>query len=265
MSNEPFNGSVIYMRRFWLLLPAMILILSACDTKQPAGDVKDQKKSTLDSISQLDSVSYSIGLNLGNRARTDSVKLNPEMITRGISDGLADKGALSDSQMNVVMMSFQATLQKKQEEKLKRDGETNEAAGKKFLAENKSKSGVVELPSGLQYKIVTPGTGKMPTATDQVQVLYKGRLLDGTVFDSSLDRSNPVSFSVNGVIPGWTEALQKMGEGAKWEIYIPGNLAYGLQPPPGGKIGANALLIFEVELLTVLPPAPADEGSGGGK
>jgi len=230
------------------------IVLSACQDGG-AGGASDSKTARLDSVSQLDSVSYSIGVNLGNRARTDSVALNADMVMKGMKDGIADKGMLNDSQMNVVMASFQATLQKKQEEKMQKEGGANEQAGTKFLAENKAKPGVVELPSGLQYKVLTPGTGATPTASDQVQVLYKGRLLDGTVFDSSLDRSNPISFYVNGVIPGWTEALQKMQEGAKWEVYIPGKLAYGLQPPPGGKIGPNSLLIFEVELVKVLPPA----------
>ena len=254
------------MTRLWLLLPTALMVLSACQNGAP-GSADNKSTAKLDSVSLLDSVSYSIGLNLGNRARTDSVAISPDMVIRGMRDGIADKGALNDSQMNVVMSNFQVALTKKQEEKQKAAGSKNEADGKTFLAENKSKPGVIELPDGLQYKILTPGTGKAPGESDQVQVLYKGRLIDGTVFDSSADRSHPISFYVNGVIPGWTEALKMMQEGAKWEIYIPGNLAYGLQPPPGGKIGPNSLLIFEVELLKVIPgdATSGHDAKGGAK
>lgn len=247
------------MRRLWLLLPLFTLAMAACQDggAGAAGKSSDTTKAKLDSMSQLDSVSYVIGQNLGDRARTDSVALNPEILVRGFNDAVASRGALTDSQMNNVMASFQSTLQKQQAEKANKAGAVNEEKGKKFLEENKKKQGVIELPDGLQYRIISPGTGKLPGETDQVQVLYKGRLMDGTVFDSSTDRSAPATFYVRGVIPGWTEALKMMQEGAKWEIYIPGKLAYGINPPPGGKIEPNSLLIFEVELVKVLPPAKA--------
>ncbi len=253
------------MRNRWLLLPLATLVIAACQDGGAggAGKSSDTTKAKLDSISQLDSVSYVIGQNLGDRARGDSVKLNPDMLVRGFNDAYANKGALTDSQMNAVMASFQTTLQKEQAERANKAGAANEEKGKKFLEENKKKEGVIELPSGLQYKILTPGTGKSPGETDQVQVLYKGRLMDGTVFDSATDRSAPATFYVAGVIPGWTEALKMMQEGAKWEVYIPGKLAYGIAPPPGGKIEPNSLLIFEVELVKVLPPTATP--SGGSK
>jgi FKBP-type peptidyl-prolyl cis-trans isomerase len=139
----------------------------------------------------------------------------------------------------------------KQKEKMKEAGEKNKNEGEKFLAENKKKKGVKALPSGLQYKVITEGTGKAPAATETVTVQYKGTLIDGTEFDSSYKSGHPATFAVNGVIKGWTEALQLMKEGSKWQLFIPSELAYADRGTPGGPIGPNAALIFEVELVSV--------------
>jgi FKBP-type peptidyl-prolyl cis-trans isomerase FklB len=138
----------------------------------------------------------------------------------------------------------------KQAETMKKLSEKNKADGEKFLAENAKKEGVKTLPSGLQYKEIAPGTGKSPKATDTVTTHYKGTLIDGTEFDSSHKRGQPATFQVSGVIPGWTEALQSMKEGAKWQLFVPSNLAYG-ERGAGREIGPNAALIFEVELISV--------------
>jgi FKBP-type peptidyl-prolyl cis-trans isomerase len=134
---------------------------------------------------------------------------------------------------------------------MKAQGDNNKKEGEAFLAKNKAKKGVKTLPSGLQYKVITEGKGKMPKASDTVTVQYKGTLIDGTEFDSSYKRGQPATFPVSGVIKGWTEALQLMKEGSKWELVIPSDLAYGDKGTQGGPIGSNAVLIFEVELVSI--------------
>lgn len=201
---------------------------------------------------QMDSVSYAVGLNMGKGLKTDSLTtINPDMISAGIKAAFAgDSSVMSDSVVRTVMMNFQMEMMRKQQEKQAKVGEMNQKEGEAFMAQNKTKDGVVTTPSGLEYQVITPGTGASPTDSDQVQVHYHGTLLDGTVFDSSKDRGEPVTFSVNGVIPGWTEMLKLMKEGEKVKAWIPANLAYG----PGGqppKIGPNATLVFEMELLKV--------------
>ena len=145
------------------------------------------------------------------------------------------------------MMAFQKEVMAKQAEVAKK----NKTEGDAFLAENKKKEGVKTLPSGLQYKVIKAGTGKKPKMNDTVTVNYRGTLIDGTEFDNSYKRGQPATFQVNGVIPGWTEALQLMEQGAKWQLFIPSNLAYGERGAPGGQIGPNATLIFEIELISI--------------
>lgn len=206
--------------------------------------------------SQMDSVSYIIGHYYGNsiqqQARADGVDLNVDLMSQGFLDAISGRGRFDDAATREIMSRFQQMMAEAKAEKARLAAVTNLEAGRKFLAENKTKQGVVELPSGLQYKIVTPGRGRTPSKSDQVSVLYTGRLLDGTVFDSATNPNEPVTFPVTGVIAGWTEALLKMKEGAKWELYIPASLAYGENPPQGGAIGPNSLLIFEVELIAVV-------------
>lgn len=199
---------------------------------------------------QKDKVSYSIGLDFGKNMKRQSVELNLDLLLRGIRDGLAEaKSALTDAEMQECMTTFQKEMMTKMQEKAKVTGDKNKKEGDAFLAENKKKPGVVTLPNGLQYKILKDGIGKSPKASDTVTVNYRGTLINGKEFDSSYKRGTPATFPLNGVISGWTEALQKMKVGSKWQLVIPPNLAYGENGP--GDIGPNATLIFEVELLEV--------------
>jgi FKBP-type peptidyl-prolyl cis-trans isomerase FklB len=194
---------------------------------------------------QKEKVSYSIGLNIGRKLGDDlkkqSIDIDPNLITKGIQDALVGaKPLLTDQEIQETMLAFQKEMM----EKYKKQGEA-------FLAENKKKEGVKTLPDGLQYKVIKAGTGKKPKADDTVTVNYRGALINGTEFDSSYKRGQPVTFPVSGgMIKGWSEALQLMEEGAKWELFIPSNLAYG-ERGMGGIIGPNATLIFEVELVSV--------------
>jgi FKBP-type peptidyl-prolyl cis-trans isomerase FklB len=163
------------------------------------------------------------------------------------------KPLLTEQEIKDVITALQKDLQAKQQEKMRVLAEKNKKEGESFLAENKKKDGVITLASGLQYKIIKNGGGKMPKATDSVTVNYRGTLIDGTEFDSSIKRGQPATFQVSGVIPGWTEALQLMREGSKWQLFIPSNLAYG-ERGAGGSIGPNAVLIFEVELISINKP-----------
>ena len=206
-----------------------------------------------------DKESYAIGLNIGKSIHRDGVDVDPNILSRGLKDALSSaKPALTDDEAKAVMMSLQTRVRKQQAEQAqvaaeaaKKIGEANKAAGDAFLAENKTKEGVVTLPSGLQYKILTQGTGPTPKATDTVVCNYKGTLLDNTEFDSSYSRKQPLTIPVGGVIKGWTEALQLMPVGSKWQLFIPPDLAYGPSAKP--PIGANSTLIFEVELLSIQP------------
>ncbi len=200
---------------------------------------------------QKDKVSYAIGLNIGKSFRKDSVDVNSAIFARGVKDAITGaKPLLTDEELKAVLTELQGELKKRQDDATRLAGETNQKAGEAFLAENKTKEGVVALPSGLQYKIITAGTGPKPAETDSVVCNYRGTLLDGTEFDSSYKRGQPATFPVNGVIKGWTEALQLMPVGSKWQLFVPPDLAYGARGA-GGEIGPNATLLFEVELISI--------------
>jgi FKBP-type peptidyl-prolyl cis-trans isomerase len=200
---------------------------------------------------QKDKASYAIGLNIGKSLHRDSVDVDPAILLRGLKDAIAgSKPLLSDDEMKAAMTSLQTDVRKRQEDKMQQVGEVNKKEGEAFLAANKTKEGVVTLPSGLQYKILKEGTGPKPTATDSVVCNYKGTLLNNTEFDSSYKRGQPATFGVNQVIKGWTEALQLMPIGSKWQLFIPSDLAYG-QRGPSPEIGPNSTLVFEVELLSI--------------
>ncbi|MEW6001616.1 MAG: FKBP-type peptidyl-prolyl cis-trans isomerase [Nitrospirota bacterium] len=200
---------------------------------------------------QRDKVSYSIGINLGNNFKRQSIDINPDALVQGIKDTLSSgKTLMTEDEIRDTLAAFQKEMLDKQAERMKELGEKNKKEGETFLSENKKKEGVVTLPSGLQYKVLKEGTGKTPKATDTVIVNYKGTLIDGTEFDSSYRRGQSATFPVNGVIPGWSEALQLMKEGSKWQLFIPSNLAYG-ERGAGNIIGPNATLIFEVELISI--------------
>ena len=201
---------------------------------------------------EKDKTSYAIGMNIGKSMNKNSMDVDPAIVARGIKDALAGgKTLLTDDEAKAVMTTFQTEMRKKVEDKMQETAATNKKEGDAFLAANKGKEGVVTLPSGLQYKILTQGTGPKPTAQDTVECNYKGTLIDGTEFDSSAKHGGkPATFPVGGVIKGWTEALQLMPVGSKWQLYIPSDLAYG-QRGAGGVIGPNATLIFDIELISI--------------
>ena len=200
---------------------------------------------------QKDKASYAIGLNIGRSLQKDSVDVDPDILLQGLKDALAGgKPLLSDDEMKAALTALQADVNKRQQEKMQVAGEANKKEGEAFLAANKAKEGVVTLPSGLQYKILKEGTGPKPVPSDSVVCDYRGTLLDGTEFDSSYKRGQPATFPVGQVIKGWTEALQLMPVGSKWQLFIPSEMAYG-QHGAGADIGPNATLIFEVELLSI--------------
>lgn len=196
-------------------------------------------------------ISYSIGHGMGGNLKKQGVDVDTDMIARGIADALAGTtAAMTQAEMDQTMATLRASIQNRRHAEISASAASNKTDGETFLAKNKTAVGVTTLPSGLQYKVITAGTGNKPKATDKVSVNYRGTTLDGKEFDSSYKRGKPASFPVDGVIPGWTEALQLMQEGAKWQLFIPPNLAYGEQGA-GGVIGPNALLVFEVELLKI--------------
>ncbi len=200
---------------------------------------------------QKDKVSYSMGLNLGKSLMRQPFEVDMDIFLRGFNDAVHKrKPLMTDQEMRETEIAFQKEMGEKQAQMMKAVAEKNKKEGETFLAENKKKEGVKNLPSGLQYKVITEGKGASPKATDTVTVNYKGTLIDGTEFDSSYKRGQPATFPVNGVIKGWTEALQLMKTGSKWQLFIPSDLAYG-DKGAGPQIGPNAVLIFEVELLSI--------------
>lgn len=209
--------------------------------------------------------SYAIGLGFGQNIKEQGLELDLNQVLAGLKDGMtAAKPRLTEAQMEQVMTAFRDQFVAQQTAKAKAVGEKNKADGAKFLAENAAKPGVKTTKSGLQYQITAEGNGPAPKATDIVKVNYRGTLLDGTEFDSSYKRNEPIEFPLNRVIPGWTEGLQLMKKGGKARLFIPSELAYG-ENPPGGTIGPNAVLVFDIELLDVTPaPAAAPGGLPGG-
>jgi len=207
---------------------------------------------------QKDKVSYAIGMNMGMGLRQRSLDIDPDVLAQGLRDALAGKTLMTESDARAAIIQWQNEMNAKMEEQRKAAGEANKTEGEAFLAANKTKEGVVALPSGLQYKILTPGTGPKPTAADSVVCNYRGTLIDGKEFDSSYKRGQPATFPVSGVIKGWTEALQLMPVGSKWQLFIPPSLAYG-ERGAGQDIGPNATLIFDVELISIQEKAPTPQ------
>jgi FKBP-type peptidyl-prolyl cis-trans isomerase FklB len=199
---------------------------------------------------EKDKLSYAMGMDLGDQLKLRAVEIDPEIFARGLKDALAGaKTALTAEEAKAVIAEMQKAIVAKLAAEAKAVGEKNKAAGEAFLAANKSKEGVVTLPSGLQYKIITRATGRKPLATDTVVCRYRGTLIDGTEFDSSYKRNEPATFPVGQVIKGWTEVLQLMPVESKWQVFIPSHLAYGERGAPG--IGPNSTLIFEIELVGI--------------
>jgi len=200
-----------------------------------------------------------IGKNLGNQLKQQSVEVDWNLVSQGIKDtATGSTPRLTDDEAKAVLTEVQTEVRKEQQEKMQAAAAKNKTDGEAFLAANKGKEGVVTLPDGLQYKILTAGTGPKPTASDSVVCNYRGTLINGTEFDSSYKRGQPATFGVGQVIKGWTEALQLMPVGSKWQLFIPSSLAYG-DRGAGADIGPDATLIFEVELLSIQEKAKDDK------
>lgn len=223
-------------------------LLSACDALQNAAD----EGPNLDEATEAEKRSYALGTDVGNKLGEMPVDLKSEYVAAGLRDSLTGESELADEEFQKLMEDFVAELQVAQREKADAAAESNREAGEKFLAENAEKESVKVTDSGLQYKMLEEGEGPSPGADDRVKVHYEGRLPDGTVFDSSREREEPVTFPLNAVIPGWSEGLQLMKEGARYRLFIPSDLAYG-ERGAGAEIGPNQTLVFDVELLDVNP------------
>jgi FKBP-type peptidyl-prolyl cis-trans isomerase FklB len=201
--------------------------------------------------SQKDKISYTLGADIGRTMKHLEVEVDPEIFAKGFREAVSGgKLMLTEEEMQTILAAFKNDITAKQMEKMKKVAEKNKKEGEVFLTENKKKTGVKTLKSGLQYKVLKEGTGKIPKKTDKVVCQYQGTLIDGTEFDSSYKRGQPATFPVSGVIPGWTEALQMMKVGSKWQLFLPANLAYG-ERGAGSVIGPNSVLIFTVELMSI--------------
>ena len=224
----------------WILMFVMLL-LPAFAAAQEAPALKTEK----------DKLSYAMGMDLGNQLKSRSVEIDPAIFAQALKDALSGgKTLLTDAEAKAVIAELQKAMLVKQAAEAKVVGDKNKAEGDTYMAANKAKEGVVALPSGIQYKVLTAGTGKMPTAENTVICQYRGTLIDGKEFDSSYKRGQPATFPVKGVIKGWTEVLQLMPVGSKWQVVIPPALAYG-ERGTGADIGPNATLIFEIELVAI--------------
>jgi FKBP-type peptidyl-prolyl cis-trans isomerase FklB len=232
---------------------------AASAQKAPAQDAAQAPAAKSESPAPFDTqkekASYAIGMNIAQGMKKNSIEFDPASLLRGMQDTLSGgKTLLTDQEAQATIMALQNDVRNKQQAQRQLAGETNKKEGDAFMTANKTKEGVVTLPSGLQYKILKAGDGPKPTASDSVVCHYRGTLLDGKEFDSSYKRGQPATFGVTQVIKGWTEALQLMPAGSKWQLFIPSDLAYG-DRGAGADIGPNATLIFEVELLSIKPKA----------
>jgi FKBP-type peptidyl-prolyl cis-trans isomerase len=215
---------------------------STSTANQPVLSLKDQKEKN----------SYALGMNIVHTMQTEEIDLDTNAFVQGAKDALAGgKTLLSPEEMTAILADLQIQINTKLAERMKIVGDANRSLGTTFLAENKTKDGVVTLPSGLQYKIIVAGSGPKPTLADTVICNYRGTLLNGTEFDSSYKRGQPATFPLSRVIKGWTEALQLMPVGSKWQLFIPADLAYGDHPPPNSTLLPGSTLIFEVELISI--------------
>ncbi len=247
--------------------PAATTPKAAATAKTPAKKTGTAAKSAAAApalTTRTQKFSYALGMNIGTglgaNLKKQSVEVDSNLVSQGLKDAMSGgKTRLTEEEAKAVLTEVQAEVNKQREEKAKQAAATNKTEGETFLAVNKGKEGVVTLPSGLQYKILTVGTGPKPTATDSVKCNYKGTLINGTEFDSSYKRGQPATFGVGQVIKGWTEALQLMPVGSKWQLFIPSSLAYG-ERGMGAEIGPNSTLIFDVELLSI-EEKPKDDKS----
>lgn len=226
--------------RKWILAAAIVLLASFGAAAQDAPELKTDK----------DKFSYALGMNFGENFRKQGLELDPAVFAKAFAESFGGvKTAMTDQEMQTVLTAAAQEIRKKQAALQAEKAAAAQSDGEAFLAANKTKEGVVTLPSGLQYKVLKAGTGEKPALDDSVVCNYKGTLINGTEFDASEQHGGPATFPVKGVIAGWTEALQLMPVGSKWQLFVPSNLAYGPQGP--GDIGPNATLIFEVELVSI--------------
>ena len=238
----------------FLLVPAAGCAAEEAKTEAKTGEA------TLESAKER--ISYTIGLNIGRDFANQDMDIDPDLVMIGIQDALAGKEPrLSEEEMMAEIQAFQQEMQAKAQAKFAQMAEENRAEGEAFLAANAEQEGVIVTDSGLQYKVIEEGEGESPAQSDTVTVHYTGTLIDGTKFDSSVDRGEPATFPVGGVIPGWTEALQLMKPGAKYQLFIPAELAYG-ERGAGQDIGPNETLVFDVELISVKPAEGKSEAGG---
>lgn len=211
------------------------------------------QKERVQLATEIDSVSYAIGADIGaNFKRQKLADVNIPALAMGLRDGIDSATMMTEEEVQMVINGYMRGLQEARMAEERAKGEENRIAGEKFLSENGKRAGVVTTASGLQYEVIKAGTGAKPTAESKVKVHYTGTLIDGTKFDSSVDRGEPVEYPVSGFVRGWQEALQLMPVGSKWKLYIPSDIGYGSQAHPGGKIPANSTLIFELELLGIV-------------
>jgi len=246
------DRDMTYLR--WVLAAAIVLLPSFATVAQDAPELKTDK----------DKFSYALGMNFGENLRKQGLDLDPAVFARAFAESFnGGKTAMTDQEMQTLLTAAGQEIRKKQAAQQAEKGTAAQKEGDAFLAANKTKEGVVTLPSGLQYKILKTGTGDKPTADDTVVCNYKGTLINGTEFDASEKHGGPLTFPVKGVIAGWTEALQLMPVGSKWQLFVPSNLAYGPQGP--GEIGPNATLIFEVELVSIQKAAAPAGGAAAPK
>ena len=244
------------------VLAAGLILLGSAMAQQPAAKPSApaaQSQSSSPAASPADAalptdkdkLSYAIGMNVGRGLHRDKIDVDPNLLLRGLKDAMGGGQTLmSDEQAQAVIVQLQNQLRQKMQAQQAEAGQANKKEGDDFLAANKTKPGVIVLTSGLQYKILKEGTGPKPTASDTVKCNYRGTLINGTEFDSSEKHGGPATFPVSGVIKGWTEALQLMPVGSKWQLFVPPDLAYGARGA-GGDIGPNETLIFDVELLSI--------------
>ena len=254
---KSINAACVLSSAAFLLLGTASAQQDAATPDQPAAAAKPAHTPTAKGSpgaalsAPKEKTSYALGMNLAENLKAQSVDIDPNILLKGMKDVLAGgKTLLTIDEEHATLLELQNGLRKAQTEKMAKAGEKNKKEGDAFLAANKAKPGVVTLPSGLQYKILQTGTGPKPTAADSVSCNYRGTLIDGTEFDSSYKRGEPTTFPVSGVIKGWTEALQLMPVGSKWQLFVPAALAYG-DRATSALIGPSSTLIFEVELVSI--------------
>ena len=232
----------MYRLKSVMLTCLFVLILLGCS--------RDKQKN-IALKTEADKVSYSLGMNIATGLKRQGVEINSDVFAKAVNDVInGEKTMLTEEEMREILRNYQKGLREKMRKEKEVIGEKNQKEGTIFLEANKKKEGVITLPSGLQYKILKEGTGKFPKPTDTITCNYKVTLIDGTVFDSSYERNKPATFTLNRVIKGWQEALPLMKIGSKWELYVPGELGYGKRGS-GQKIGPDATLIFEIELISI--------------